>query len=188
VASAESAPMSAPDENIKVPFPLQANEKVLKVCKRHPVFLWPATIFTLLLAVVPLIVVAWLVNTVGDLSGTTAQVYWIAALIWLVIIGIRGFLQWWRYHHDLWVITNQRLVDYTSRNPLSRRLSTADLVNIQDMTVDRHGILAAIFKFGDVICQTAADRQQFVLSSIPEPEEVQLLVDKERDRERTRGR
>jgi hypothetical protein len=172
--------------NAKVPFPLQAGEAVLKVCKRHPVFLWPALTVLLLVAVVPIIVIAWVISAVGDLSGTTAKVFWVVALVWLLIIGVRAFFQWWQYHHDLWVITNQRIVDYTSKNPINHRLSTADLVNVQDRTVERNGILAAIFKFGDVICQTAADQQEFVMSGIARPEEVQLLVDKERDRERRR--
>jgi uncharacterized membrane protein YdbT with pleckstrin-like domain len=182
----EPAPTTAPAASVKVPFPLQQNERVLRLCRRHAIFLWPATIFVLLLAVVPIVVVAFVVTRVTDLSGNTARVFWIAALIWLVIMGIRGFLQWYRYHNDIWVITNQRIVDYTAKNPLSHRLSTTDLINVQDMTVERNGIFAAIFKYGDVICQTAADQQEFIMSGIPHAEEVQLLVDKERDRERMR--
>ena len=36
--------------------------------------------------------------------------------------------------------------------------------------------------------QTAAEQQEFRMTGIPQPQEVQLLVDKERDRERLRGR
>jgi uncharacterized membrane protein YdbT with pleckstrin-like domain len=179
-------PATAAIPNPKVPFPLQQGESVLNVCKRHPIFLWPAVIVTALVAIVPVAVIGWAINRWGDLSGTTAMVFWIAALVWLVFWAIRGFLQWWLYHHDLWVITNQRIVDYTSKNPISHRLSTADLVNVQDMTVERNGILAALFRFGDVICQTAADQQEFVMSGIQHPEEIQLMVDRERDRERMR--
>jgi uncharacterized membrane protein YdbT with pleckstrin-like domain len=179
-------PATAAIANPKVPFPLQQGESVLKVCKRHPIFLWPAVIVTALVAIVPVAVIGWAINRWGDLSGTTAMVFWIAALVWLVFWAIRGFLQWWLYHHDLWVITNQRIVDYTSKNPISHRLSTADLVNVQDMTVERNGILAALFRFGDVICQTAADQQEFVMSGIQHPEDIQLMVDRERDRERMR--
>ncbi|MEX0750946.1 MAG: PH domain-containing protein, partial [Dehalococcoidia bacterium] len=68
-------------------------------------------------------------------------------------------------------------------------LSTADLVNVQDMTVERSGLLQTTLNYGDIICQTASTSAgDFVLSGIPRPQEVQLLVDKERDRERTRGR
>jgi hypothetical protein len=98
------------------------------------------------------------------------------------------FLNWYRYNNDIWVITNQRLVDSTKTNPFSLKTSTADLVNVQDMTVERSGIFRTMFNYGDIVCQTAADIQEFRMTSIPRPQEVQLLVDKERDRERMRGR
>jgi hypothetical protein len=67
-------------------------------------------------------------------------------------------------------------------------MSTADLVSVLDMTVERNGILRTMFNYGDIVCQTAAEIQEFRMAGIPRPQEVQLLVDKERDRERTRGR
>jgi hypothetical protein len=66
-------------------------------------------------------------------------------------------------------------------------VSTADLVNIQDMTVQRDGVFASILNFGDVLCQTAGSID-FTLSGVPKPQEIQLLVDRERDRERMRYR
>jgi hypothetical protein len=103
---------------------------------------------------------------------------------------VRIFLNWYRYRHDLWVITNQRIVDSLKNHPFHHRLSTADLVNVQDMTVQRSGILQTTLNYGDILCQTAggAGTGEFRLSGIPDPQQVQLLVDKERDRERTRGR
>jgi hypothetical protein len=57
------------------------------------------------------------------------------------------------------------------------------------MTVHRRGILQTTLDYGDVVCQTAGSRSRdFVLTGVPHPQEVQLFVDKERDRERMRGR
>jgi len=86
------------------------------------------------------------------------------------------------------VITNQRVVDCIKPNPFGLKISTADLVNIQDMTVVRSGILPTALNYGDIVCQTAADNRDFTLGGIPRPQDVQLLMDKERDRERLRGR
>jgi hypothetical protein len=85
------------------------------------------------------------------------------------------------------VITNQRIIDSTKTTPFKHKMSTADLVNIQDMTVERNGILRTMLDYGDIVCQTAADVQEFRLPGIPDPRDVQLLVDRERDRERMRG-
>ena len=183
-----AAPVAAPRKDGALHFPLQENEQVLKICRRHWFYLWPRTLWYLLLALVPVIAAAIGIARFGDLSGMTAKVFWIAALVYLVYWALRIFFNWYRYNNDIWVITNQRIIDSTKTSPVTLKLSTADLVNVQDMTVERDGIFRTMFNYGDVICQTAAELQEFRLIGIPHPEDVQLMVDKERDRERLRTR
>jgi hypothetical protein len=99
---------------------------------------------------------------------------------------VRLILNWYRYANDIWVVTNQRVVDSFKPHPFSHRLATADLVNIQDITVEKIGFIPTVCGFGDVVCETAGSQQQFRIIGIPHPAEIQLLIDKERDRERTR--
>ncbi len=169
-------------------FPMQENERVLQICRRHWFYLWPRTVFYALAALVPIIAVGVAIAKLADYGGMTAKVFWVASLVYLLYWLVRIFLNWYRYNNDIWVITNQRIVDSTKTTPFTLKISTADLVNVQDMTVERDGIFRTIFNYGDVICQTAAEQQEFRMSGIPQPQEIQLLVDKERDRERLRGR
>ena len=169
-------------------FPLQEGESVIMICRRHWLYLWPRTALLALFALVPIIVVGVVLAWADVYDGRTAQIYWIASLVWAGYWAVRMFLNWYRYNNDIWVITNQRIVDSFKGSPFSLKMSTADLINIQDMTVERNGPLRTIFNFGDVICQTAADEQEFNIRGISRPQEVQLLVDKERDRERMRAR
>jgi hypothetical protein len=169
-------------------FPLQDSEQVLEIQRKHWIYLWPRIALMALAAIVPVIVLAVIVSKTSGLGGTAGKVFWVVALVYLVYWAVRIFLNWYKYNNDIWVITNQRLVDSTKTNPFSLKISTADLVNVQDMTVERSGIFRTMFDYGDIVCQTAADVQEFRLAGIPHPQEVQLLVDKERDRERMRGR
>ncbi len=169
-------------------FPLQQSEQVLRICRKHWFFLWPRSVWYVLLALVPVIAVGVVLSRTVGLDGTTRSVFGIAALVYLAFWALRIFLNWYRYNNDIWVVTNQRIIDSTKIHPFSLRMSTADLVNIQDMTVERDGVFRTMFNFGDIVCQTAADIQEFRMAGIPHPQEVQLLVDKERDRERMRGR
>jgi hypothetical protein len=171
-----------------LPFPLQGNEQVIQVCRRHWWFLWPRTILLALVGIVPVLVAAWLLSAVDVFDGMTRNVFLVIALIWLLWWGLQMFLGWYRYNNDLWAITNQRIVDSFKPHPFSHRLSSADLVNVQDITVEKHGVLQSIMNFGDVICDTASGGKDFTLTGVPDPEQVQLLMDRERDRERTRGR
>jgi membrane protein YdbS with pleckstrin-like domain len=184
----DSPAPAAPRRDGSLHFPLQENERVLEICRRHWFYLWPRTILYTLAALVPIIVVGVAITEWFDYSGMTARVFWIASLVYVLYWLVRIFLNWYRYQNDIWVITNQRIVDSTKTTPFTLKISTADLVNVQDMTVERDGVLRTMFNYGDVICQTAAEQQEFRMSAIPHPQDVQLLVDKERDRERLRGR
>lgn len=187
MATDTPAPARKPQVDSAIHFPLQDNERVLRICRRHWIYLWPRIALYALLALVPAIVVAILLSKAGQFEGVAARIFWAATAVYLAYWALRAVLTWYRYHNDIWVITNQRIIDSKKSNPFNLRMSTADLVNVQDMTVERAGVLRTLLDYGDIVCQTAADVQEFRLSGIPDPREVQLLVDRERDRERMRG-
>ena len=187
MATQTPAPAQQPHPDSAIHFPLQDNERVLQVCRRHWIYLWPRIALFAVFAIVPVIVAGVLLGKAGHFDGLAARVFWIATVVYVVYWGVRSLLAWYRYHNDIWVITNQRIIDSTKTTPFNLKLSTADLVNVQDMTVERNGILRTMLDYGDIVCQTAADVQEFRLPGIPDPRDVQLLVDRERDRERMRG-
>lgn len=169
-------------------FPLQDNEQVLEIVRKHWVYLWPRSILLLLYALVPLVAVGVLLSLIDQFDGMVRNIFFIAAAVWLLYWLVRIFLNWYRYNNDIWVVTNQRIVDSVKNHPFNLRISTADLVNIQDMTIERNGVLRSMLNFGDIVCETASQGRDFVLSGIPDPQGVQLLVDRERDRERRGAR
>lgn len=169
-----------------MPFPLQDGERIIEVCRRHWWFLWPRTLLWAFLAIAPVAAIAWGFDAAGWLDDA-GQVFWIIAGVWLLFWLVRLLLNWYQYSRDMWTITNQRIVDSVQPHPFRLHVATADLVNIQDMTVQRAGVFASIFNFGDVLCQTAGGAD-FQLTGVPKPQEIQLLVDRERDRERSRYR
>ena len=184
MATAESFPGRTP--LVRLPFPLQEHEQILALFRRHWWFLWPQNIILALVAVVPVIAIAWLLSEIGVLDDL-GIFFWIVAALWLGYWAVRIFMNWYRYRHDIWVVTNQRIVDSYKAHPFSLRVATADLVNIQDMAVVKSGIVASILNFGDVLCETAsADNVDFRITGVPHPESIQLLIDRERDRERMR--
>jgi hypothetical protein len=172
-------------ETPSLPFPLQGGERVLQLCRRHWLYLWPSVALQALFALAPLFAGAILLDQLG-IDGTAAQIVWLILALHAAYRALRAFLVWYRYQHDIWVITNQRLIDSYKAHPFNLRISTADLVNVQDMAVERNGLLRTMLDYGDIVCQTAAEMQGFRLAGIPDPRAVQALVDRERDRERLR--
>lgn len=182
MASAETSDSS---QSSDFHFPLQEGERVIKIYRRHWVYLWPLLIGQFLAAVVPVVVIALLLDAVGALEGIGSKIFYVLAAIYIVYWLVRLALTWYRYHNDIWVVTSQRLIDSYRRHPFDMKVSTADLVNVQDMTIQRSGILRTMLDFGNVICQTASIDQDFVITGVPKPLETQALVDRERDRQRS---
>lgn len=175
------------EEQPSLPVPLQQGEQVLELCRRHWIHLWPSIALQVVLAIAPLIIAAFLLDLLG-LEGTVATAVWIGLGVHAGYRVIRAFLTWYRYHNDIWLITNQRLIDSYKNHPFSLRVASADLVNVQDISIHREGILRTMLDYGDIVCQTAGQAQVFRLGGIPDPRTIQALIDRERDRERLRTR
>jgi len=173
-------------QNYKLHVPLQAGEQVIMVRKKHWMFLVPNTLLNFILALIPVILLVKFLDLVGVSGGKPATIIY---LVWFLIFIFCSAIDWYRYYNDTWVITDQRVIDTRRKSPFDLQVSTADLVNIQEMTVRRKGIFQTMLDYGDVVCETAgSDHNDFTITGVPNPREVQALVDKERDRERTRGR
>jgi hypothetical protein len=167
-----------------LPVPVQPGERVLLLRRKHWMYLWPTVLINAVIGIVPAVVFVWLLNAVG-LEG---QVATLVVILYLAVFLIRLLLIWYRYHNDYWVVTNQRVIDVKRNNPLNLQVATADLVSIQDMTINRNGLLKTMLDYGDVVCQTAGTDADFTIAGVKDPRAVQALVDRERDRERLRVR
>lgn len=175
---------------LKVPFELQDDEKVIKVARRHWAFLTVHLVKDLLFALLPIIALAIIIQLASGFDGTVGRIAIAAMVVWAAFWLIRGYFDWYRYQNDQWVLTNQRIVDSQRNNWFHHRLSSADLVNVEDMSIQKAGIFPTVFNYGDLLAQTAGAREKFVLSGIPEPASVLALVDRYRDaakRELIRG-
>jgi hypothetical protein len=169
----------------KFHFPMQAGEQVIQALRRHWLHVTMSEIWMAIVLIVP-IVLLWLIlgwigvrdDDIGRWIGIGLTVLW--GGYWL----FKMFMAWYAYHNDLWVITNQRLVDVRKPTPLRLEMSSADMADVLDMSVVRRGLLPTIFNYGDVRCQTAGSSALFVLEGVRNPSDVQALIDKTRDEAR----
>ena len=166
---------------MKVPFQLQPTETVTMVLRRHWMHLYPRLALLVLIAVVPPIAIWAAVEAVADATGTARLVLALVGLTWAGGWLVRAYLLWYRYENDVWVVTDQRLVDSLKRHWFHHRMASVDLVDIEDVAVVREGFLRTMFDFGDVQVQTAAQQPNFILSAIPRPSSVLTAIDAARD-------
>jgi hypothetical protein len=161
------------------PVELQPGEEVILLSRRHWIVLYPWLAFDVLIAVVPLALAIWL-STKVDAGAVRLAVLGVG-LLWALVITVRGYFRWYRYHHDVWLITNQRLIDSLRRNWFHHQVASADLVDIEDVSMQRDGFLQTMLNFGDLRVQTAGQQENFVLGNIHNPGNVLTIVDRARD-------
>jgi membrane protein YdbS with pleckstrin-like domain len=173
---------------MNLPVRLQPDESVILTVRRHPVYMIAKLIGIGLVALIPVGLALWLIGATAGFGGALGAVALVACAVWVLVWAIKGYLIWYTHRHDLWVITNQRLLDLYKRNPFDQRLSSADLVNVQDISIEKGGLLASVLNFGDVRCQTAGAESVFVLAGIPDPARALTVLDAARDAARQEGR
>jgi len=159
------------------PVQLQENESVVRVIRRHPFSLIGSIIAVGLLWIIGLFLWQWLRSVGGGMQLVADLLMSLGTVFAIGYVAI----YWYRYHNDLWIVTNQRLIDSTKTTPFNQEVKTANLANIQDINIRKHGIFQTIFEYGDVICQTAsAAGRTFEFVGVAKPAEILDLIDDQR--------
>ncbi len=165
----------------RVPIDLQNGEHVVLFARRHWLYLALQLVKYIGIALIPVVVVSVVVGILQGFEGTAGLVILLIELVWVLFWATKAYFAWFAYEHDIWVVTNQRVVDSNKPNWFSSRLASADLVDVQDMSVSKNGLFQTMFNFGHVRCQTAGTMENFVISGVPNPQRVLQVVDTARD-------
>ena len=165
----------------QLPFALQTGERPLMIARRHWAFFALKLGWHILVMVVPVAIWLWVFSATSGLDGTSGSIAWGVAILWLLFWGVKTYFVWYAYNRDVWVVTNQRVVDSRKSNWFNHQMASTDLVSVEDMQINKSGIFATAFKYGDLSLQTAGQQSKFVLSGIPEPADIMALIDQSRD-------
>jgi membrane protein YdbS with pleckstrin-like domain len=96
--------------------------------------------------------------------------------IWLLFTWTAAWGAFTRYYLNVWVLTNQRIVNIKQRGFFSREVSSLFLSRIQDVTTEVRGLLSSLLNIGNIKVQTAAADVEFVMHGIPYPERMRDLI------------
>lgn len=173
---------------VKLPFTLQQNEQVLLLARRHWAFLTWKLIKEAVLALVPIAILLTIAALTFGLDGRGGQVVALICLAWFLVFAVRSYFLWYRYNNDLWVVTDQRIVDSSRRHWFHHAMASADLDDVEDIKVHKEGLFPTLFNFGDVRLQTAGEQPNFILSGVPRPNDALALIDRQRDAAKRRLR
>ena len=150
------------------------NERIILLVRRHWFVLF---IRCLLWGIVGLLPLALALLLPGDLQGMAGSVIGYPLLViglslyylflWLFVLNT--FVD---YFLDVWIVTNERILNIEQDQLFSRTASEQKLSRVQDVTSEVKGIFATFLGFGDVHVQTAGEKARFNFEQVPNPTEV----------------
>jgi uncharacterized membrane protein YdbT with pleckstrin-like domain len=77
-----------------------------------------------------------------------------------------------RWFFNIYIVTNERVVDIDFKYLLYKHFSEAELSKIQDISFTTSGIMATIFNYGNVLVETAGEQPDIEFEMIPHPQKV----------------
>lgn len=158
----------------------EEGEEIVLLLRAHIVTLVPAVLQIVFLAILPLVIspaLAFLgINILEALDG--GQIFWIVVLWYLFVFGfsLYKFIFW---YFNVYLITNERIVDFDFRGILHKEAAYTNLSQIQDVTPKVLGFFGTFFHYGNVFVQTAGTKPEFEFNNVENPDEVARVILKE---------
>lgn len=146
-------------------------EKVKYVVRRHIFTFIPQILLFTILGIMPFGIYVMIKSMFPTLLSTE-QMYAVGVLlgsIYYLCILLFFFTSFVDFYLDVWIVTNDRIIDIEQFGLFSRTISELELFRIQDVTTEVHGMFATIFKYGDVMVQTASTNINIKFHNIPDP-------------------
>lgn len=105
----------------------------------------------------------------------TAIIILLTSAFYLFII-LYTFSSFVDYYLDVWIVTNQRIINIEQKGLFARVVSEKDLGRMQDITSDIEGFWATVLNYGDVHIQTAGEKERFIFKQVPFADEVSRRI------------
>lgn len=160
-------------------FPGQRKDEVIKlIIRRHILILVSHFIYLAIMAVLPIAFYTIIVPTAfpAFYEYPYDRIFIMLCLIYYGLLWTSAFVIWTDYYLDVWIVTDQRLIDVEQVGFFSRVVSELDLKRIQDITSEVKGMAQTMFGFGDIHIQTASEQTRFNLTSIPHPVSTRRVI------------
>ena len=158
-------------------FPTQKpGEKIFLLLRRHW-FSYVSFIIIGLIMSIPLIILfVYLILFQQNFSSVLLNISILAASIYLLfIIGLLlyGFID---YYLDVYIVTNERIVDIEQNGFFKRKISELHLHQVQDVNAQVKGAFATMLHYGDIHIQTAGERENFIFKAVPNPYRISKII------------
>lgn len=164
----------------------ESEEEVILLLRQHVITLVPRAVVIFFMLIAPLFLTIFPI-----LSFLPENFRLVAILGWYLItaaFALESFLTWF---FNVYLITDERIVDIDFFNLIYKEVSDANLDKIQDVTYKMGGVTRTMFNYGDVLVQTASEVPNFEFLAVPRPDQVAKILQElriEEEQEKLEGR
>ncbi|MEK7072906.1 MAG: PH domain-containing protein [Patescibacteria group bacterium] len=146
-------------------------EQPILTLRAHPVvFITSGAMFVILL-IVPFAAIALLpelmASLLSSMIGGTAAVLLVS--LYMLVVLLLGFNHFFNWFFDIWVVTNERIIDVDQEGVFSKKIGELELHKVQDVLAESHGVLATMFGYGRIKVETAGSQTEFAFDGISHP-------------------
>jgi len=158
---------------------LLPDEKIILKLRKHWILLARDTISTLLLAFLPLILLAVIQIMAPQFENFPNYLAFMsfASALWLLIIWLALAVIWTDYYLDLWIVTDKRIISVDQISLFNRKVTTLSHDRIQEVIVKEENFVQVFFKYGTLDIETASPTDgDATMEGIPNPERVRAAI------------
>lgn len=155
----------------------ESNEKIIAIFRKHWIDLLGEGFGLVTIAAIPLLLFGIFYSSFFSfLPSNHITLLAFFYILFLMLVWVFGFILWVNYYLDMWILTDKRLVHIEQHHLFSREISSLHLDNIQDVTIQVHGLIQTLLKVGEIHVQTAAMQKEFVIRNATHPQKVKHLI------------
>lgn len=154
------------------------NERIMLTLRRHWFVLFKLIVQTIIFVGVPVAFYLFLfVQAPELLDGQYVKpLVTLGASMYYLFIWMFLFNNFIDYYLDVWIVTNERIINIEQKNLFHRTISEKNLDRMQDITSEVKGILPTFLNYGTVFIQTAGTTERFEFKQVPDAPEVTQQV------------
>jgi len=153
------------------------DEQIILSLRRHFITNLDWMLITIVLFFLPYIVSSFSALT-GEkfLEMLPARYNFIFYTFWYLFVFGYAFEQFISWFFNVFIVTNRRIVDIDFFGLLHRRISEAQLDDIEDITHQLSGASQVVFNYGTLVVQTAGEYRELDFEDVPDPARVQDVI------------
>lgn len=146
--------------------------------RKHPIILLGQLAIYVALALLPAVAYLVLPDVVDSwlaeqTSGTVTVLLLTLFGLSIALFAYNAFMDWYL---DIWVVTDERIVDVNQSGVFGRAIAELQLAKVQDVAIEQKGLFATLFDYGRIRVQSAGEKVEFEFQGIARPNAIQKHI------------